>query len=143
MKEKLPLTYGEKTLELSFPADFLAGELIKPNPPVEVLNRAGMVKKIDTALARPDGTVRLRDMVKGKRVGLVISDEFRSGLQKLIAERMMIEIFAGDPESLTVFIATGTHDAGIYGKNLIQAVETMNINFCKTFGCSTCIIEFE
>ena len=54
---------------------------------------------------------------------LVISDEFRSGLQELITERMMAEIFAGDPVSLTVFIATGTHDPVIYGKNLVLAVK--------------------
>jgi len=125
MKKKLPFTYGEKVLELRFPDGFLAGDLVKPNPPDEILTRAGMVKKIDSALARPDGTKRLRDMVKGKRVGFVISDEFRWGLQELIAERMMVEIFAGDPKSLTVFIATGTHDAGIYGKNMIQVVKTI------------------
>ncbi len=125
MKTKLPFTYGENIMELSFPEGFLAGGLVKTHPPEEILTMAGMNERIDTALARPDGTERLRDMVKGKGVGFVISDEFRWGLQELIVDRMMAEIFAGDPESLTVFIATGTHDPGVYGKNLIQAVKTI------------------
>jgi nickel-dependent lactate racemase len=82
-----------------------------------------MTQKIDAALEAPQGKPRLREMVKGKRVGLVVSDEFRAGLQELIAERMMKEIFAGQPQSLHVFIATGTHSPEIYASNLIPAIE--------------------
>jgi nickel-dependent lactate racemase len=62
-------------------------------------------------------------MVAGKIVGLCISDEFRAGLQAQIAEAMMLEIDAGKPAQLRVFIATGTHDPAVYCKNLAPLVE--------------------
>ena len=120
--KKITFTYGDRTLDLSFPQEFLAGELIKPKPSKLKLNKDEMAVKIDKALKEPNGTKRLRKMVNGKKVGLVISDEFRAGAQEMIAQQMMNEIFLGNPESLNIFIATGSHDAKIYGKNLIPAI---------------------
>ena len=67
MKTKLPFTYGEKTLELSFPDGFLAGDLIRPNPPGEILTRAGMAEKIDRHSLAP------RVLVKKETDDLVLS----------------------------------------------------------------------
>ena len=122
MARRISLTYGEGQIDLTFPDGFLAADLIGPKPSREVLDREEMLRTIDEALEKPVGTPRLREMVAGKRVGLVVSDEFRAGLQTLIADRMMKEIFAGDPISLDVFIATGSHDPGVYARNLIPAI---------------------
>jgi nickel-dependent lactate racemase len=122
MTKQIALTYGEGKLDFEFPDGFMMGDLIRSNASQNRSTPEQMSQKIDETLGDPVGRPRLREMVKGKSVGLVISDEFRSGLQELIAYRMMSEIFAGDPAGLDVFIATGTHDQGVYAKNLIPAV---------------------
>jgi nickel-dependent lactate racemase len=122
MARQVSLTYGDGRVELAFPEGFLAADPIGPKPSGEVLDREEMVRRIDGALEKPVGTPRLREMVRGKRVGLVVSDEFRAGLQTLIADRMMREIVAGEPSALDVFIATGSHDSRVYAGNLIPAV---------------------
>jgi nickel-dependent lactate racemase len=121
--KQIALTYGEEEITLEFPNGFMLGDLIRPKPSKSQLTREEMVRVIDDALANPVKTPRLREMVSGKRVGLVVSDEFRAGLQDLIAERMMAEIFAGDPASLDIFIATGSHSPDVYARNLIPAIQ--------------------
>lgn len=123
MARQIPLTYGEGKLDLAFPDGFMMGDLIRPKASPNTSTPAEMIKKIDENLESPVRSPRLREMVKGKAVGLVISDEFRSGLQEIIADRMMKEIFAGDPGSLDCFIATGSHDQKVYASNLIPAIQ--------------------
>jgi len=60
----------------------------------------------------------------------VISDEFRSGLQELIISVMMNEIFKGNPKSLDIFIANGTHDPKVYCSNFLAKIK----NIAKDFG---------
>lgn len=123
MDKILKFTYGLSQLKLTFPDTFLEGELVEPKKNNEKLSKKQMKEKINNALKSPTGTPRLCKMSENKKVGLVISDEFRSGLQNFIAECMINEIVKGNPESLDVFIATGSHNPKVYAKNLITVIK--------------------
>ena len=128
MNKELKLTYGKEKINLSIPEDFLAGDLIKPKKSGNKITEAEMKGKIEEAIKNPIDSLPVKDMVEGKKVGLVISDEFRSGLQELIVSVMMNEIFKGNPESLDIFIANGTHDPKVYCKNLVaKTSEVKNV----------------
>ena len=115
-REHFELTYGTSTKNLSVSKDRLAGPLVSPRPfPPSTRPVTDMLNE---KLAAPDGRPQLRDMVRDKVVGIVISDEFRAGLQPQIAEVLMAEAAAGGPKEIRVFIATGTHDPAIYCRNL-------------------------
>lgn len=123
MDKEINFTYGLKKVKLTFQEDFLAGDLIKPKKNTNTLTREEMTDKINIALETPTGTPKLREMSSDKKVGLVISDEFHSGLQVLIAECLIKEIVKGSPKSLDVFIATGSHSSKIYANKLIPAIQ--------------------
>jgi nickel-dependent lactate racemase len=114
------LTYGSGSKALSFPQDFLLGEKIAPRT-VE----GGMSPRpaFAEALAKPEGTSPLRELAAGRRVGIVIADEFRAGLQKDILDTLIGEIAAARPEQASLMIATGSHDPKIYARNLIPAAQ--------------------
>ena len=113
MPESISLTYGTSTIDLSIPADFLAGPVIRPAtlPP---MTEEAMAARIDEALEAPMGRPRLRDLVAGKRVAVVVSDEFRAGLHSLIIDRLCEELRGGRPGRVTFLCATGTHDPDVY-----------------------------
>ena len=115
-REQFKLTYGTSTKELSVSKRRLAGPLVSPLP-FPPSNRT-VTDVLNEKLAAPDGRPRLRELVRDKVVGIVISDEFRAGLQPQIAEVLMTEAAAGGPAEIRVFIATGTHDPAIYCRNL-------------------------
>ncbi len=123
MDKKIKFTYGLNKTELTFPEGFLEGELVEPKKNSKNLSGLEMIDKINTALESPTGTPKLSEMATDKKAGLVISDEFRSGLQVLIAECMIKEIAQGRPKSLDIFIATGSHNPKIYAKNIVPAIE--------------------
>ncbi|MGD8787831.1 MAG: lactate racemase domain-containing protein, partial [Phycisphaerales bacterium] len=129
MSKELKLTYGNNKISISVPEDFLAGELIKPKKSSANMTEAEMKSKIEEAIKNPIDSPGINEIVAGKKVGLVISDEFRSGLQGLIVSVMMDEIFKVNPESLSVFIANGTHDPKVYCKNLITLIKNTAKDF--------------
>jgi nickel-dependent lactate racemase len=131
MNKKISVTYGKEKISLSIPQDFLAGDMIETRKSSRQMTAVEMKKKIEEAIENSIGSPKIKEIVNGKKVGLVISDEFRSGLQELIVSVMMNEIFKGDPESLNVFIANGTHDPKVYCKNLIVAIEKIVKSFNK------------
>ncbi len=118
MLKTLEFTYGDGKLALDFPEDFLAGDVVRPKPSKAKSTERELEAMIDDALAHPHDSPRLKDMVEGKSVALVISDEFRAGLQRLILDRMLVEIHAGRPSKIGVFVATGSHDPKYYAKNI-------------------------
>jgi nickel-dependent lactate racemase len=134
MKKEMKLTYGNEKIDISVPEDFLAGELIETRKSSGKMTEAKMKAKMEKAIENPIDSPLVKEMVRGKKVGLVISDEFRSGLQELIVSVMMKEIFKGEPESLNVFIANGTHDPEVYCKNLIVAIERIVGSFNREIG---------
>jgi len=131
MEKELKLTYGNKKISISVPEDFLAGDLIKPQKSANKMTETEMKAKMARAIKNPIDSVGVKEMVAGKKVGLVISDEFRSGLQELIVSVMMDEIFKGNPESFDIFIANGTHDPEVYCKNLIAFIKKTAKDFNK------------
>ncbi|MBW1873662.1 MAG: DUF2088 domain-containing protein [Deltaproteobacteria bacterium] len=109
------LTYGTETRTFSIPEDRLNGPLIQPRQ-VETLtgDPAGIIKE---ALAQPVGRPHLSKLSKDQNVGIVISDEFRAGLQHEILDALLDEVVAGLPRTITVLCATGTHKPEVYAKN--------------------------
>ncbi len=126
MNKDLKLTYGKEKINLSIPEDFLAGDLIRTKKSPNKMTEAEMKEKMVNAIRNPIDSPRVKDIVAGKKVGLVISDEFRSGLQELIVSVMMDEIFKGNPERLDVFIANGTHDPKVYCENLVAKIKKIS-----------------
>ena len=112
---KLSFTFGLDELSLDIPEDFLAGPMIQPRPPAVKLP---VDEAIEAALAEPVGSARLREMVGGKRVGVVMSDEFRAGQHERIIRGLLIEIAKGGPRDVTVCVATGSHDPEYYARNI-------------------------
>ncbi len=123
MNKNLSLTYGREKINMSIPENFLAGEIIETRKSSGTMTEAEMEDKMEEAIRTPLDSPGIKEIVNGKKVGLVINDEFRAGLQELIVSVMMNEIFKGSPESLNVFIANGTHDPRIYCKNLLPSVK--------------------
>lgn len=109
------LTYGTESKTFSIPEDRLNGPLIQPRQ-VEALagDPDGIIK---AALAQPVGRPRLSKLANDQNVGIVISDEFRAGLQHEILDALLDEIVAGSPRTITVLCATGTHKPEVYAKS--------------------------
>lgn len=117
---KFSLSYGNDTINFEIEDKHLPEKLpyIAPRR-VETSDEMRNIEgSINRALETPVDSPRLRDIVSGKRVALIISDEFRSGQQRLIIKSMMAEIAAGNPKEVWTFCATGSHDPEIYAKNI-------------------------
>ncbi len=116
-RRSFSLTYGCNRLELSAPASFLAGDVVKPSalPPRP---RSEILAELQAALERPLGRPRLRDVVRGKKVAVVLSDEFRAGLHEVIIEALSLELAPGAPREVVFLCATGTHEPEVYTKNI-------------------------
>jgi nickel-dependent lactate racemase len=123
MKKELELTYGNEKISISVPENFLAGNLVKPKKSDNKMTEAEMKEKIDFVIKNPINSPSIKEIVTGAKVGLVISDEFRWGLQELMVSVIINEIFEGDPRSLDIFIANGTHDPEVYCGNLVTFIK--------------------
>jgi nickel-dependent lactate racemase len=123
MNKEIKLTYGNEKISISAPENFLAGDLVVPKKSTNNMTEAEMKSKMKEAIENPIDSPKIEDIVAGKKVGLVISDEFRSGLQELIVYVMIEEIFKGNPESLNIFIANGTHNPKVYCGNLARKIK--------------------
>jgi nickel-dependent lactate racemase len=126
MNKELKLTYGKEKISITIPEDFLAGNLVKPKKSDNELTEKEMKERITYAIENPIDSPEIKEIVADKKVGLVISDEFRSGLQGLIVSVMMKEIFKGNPKSLDIFIANGTHDPKVYCGNLTRKIKEIS-----------------
>jgi len=111
----IALTYGIESFELAIPDGFLAGPLICPRSPERVMS---VDEAIEEAFADPIDSPPLREIVGGKRVGIVMSAEFRAGQHEHIIRHLLREIAAGEPREVLVFVATGTHDPEFYAANV-------------------------
>ena len=111
--ETISLAYGTSTIDLDVPGEFLAGPVLRPHTLPE-MTRGAMLEQIVRALGAPEGRPPLRELVGGKRVAVVVSDEFRAGLHALIIQALCAEIDAGEPAEVTFLCATGTHDPAVY-----------------------------
>ncbi len=119
--KQFELTYGSETRSFHIPEERLNGPLIAPRKTEPLAGKVADI--ISEALLKPDGRPKLRELVPGRRVGIVISDAFRAGLQHEILDGLLDEVLAGSPESITVACATGTHAPAVYAKNTGEWVE--------------------
>jgi nickel-dependent lactate racemase len=109
---KFALTYGLETREFEIPDDRVISGPISPR---KVEPMSGTVADIiKSELERPVDSPTLSEIVPGRKVGFLIADEFRAGLQETICRTVLAEILRHDPAEVTVFVATGSHDAAIY-----------------------------
>jgi nickel-dependent lactate racemase len=123
MKREIKLTYGNEKINISVSESFLAGDLIKTRKSENAMTEAEMKDKMEKTIKTPIDSPPVKDIVNGKKVGLVISDEFRSGLQELIVSVMIKEIFSGNPERLNIFISNGTHAPKVYCEKLVAVIK--------------------
>jgi nickel-dependent lactate racemase len=126
MEKEMKLTYGNEKISITVPENFLAGDLIKPKKSSINITEDEMKEKMLHAIENPIDSPGIEKLVTDKEVGLVISDEFRSGLQELIVSVMIKEIFKGNPESLDIFIANGTHNPKVYCGNLARKIKEIS-----------------
>ena len=119
-RKTVTLTYGPGTKQFEIDEDFLTGEPITPRK-VDLPERDPH-DVIREALAAPLGSPRLREMVEGKKVCLVVSDDFRAGLQVEIGECLLEEMAAGKPDYLWIFPATGSHNPAVYSTRIGDAL---------------------
>ncbi len=117
-KQPYVLTYGTENISVEIDDEFLAG------PPISPRSAQGTAphEAILAALARPVGRPPLRHMAKGKRVCVVVSDEFRFGLQDEIIQHFCEELAGSGATSVTFVCATGSHDPSVYAVNVEKSV---------------------
>lgn len=120
-RRKVTLTYGEDTREFEIDPSFLAAEPIAPRK-IDVPKRDPR-EVIREAINSPISGRKLGDMVDGKRVCVVVSDDFRAGLQVEIGHCLLEEIARGKPEKVWLFPATGSHNPDVYSKRIADACE--------------------
>jgi nickel-dependent lactate racemase len=118
MKRKFKISYGNDWKEFELESGLLATDPIAPRGAPTKMTPDQLKAEIVKALRSPVGRPPLREMAKGKKAAIVVSDEFRSGLQKEIIEVLLEEVSAGGPESIRVICATGTHEPSIYAGNV-------------------------
>ncbi len=116
------LTYGSGSLELAIPTAFMAGPPVRPRA-LPRMDEAAILDALRGAMASPIERPPLREMVAGKRVAVVVSDEFRAGLQERIIRVLCEELAAGEPAQVTFLCATGTHEPAVYAMGIGAMVE--------------------
>ena len=122
-RTSISLTYGKNSVDLTVPTARLAAPLVAPREPAALSGTP--VEVFRAALDQPVDRPLLRELVGGEAVGLVVSDEFRAGLQEEIAEALLAEIAAGGPKQVRVFFATGTHDPKVYTSVLGPRIQAL------------------
>jgi len=114
------LTYGNSSRSFQIPAEKVNGRLVAPMRPDPLPGAIPEILK--NALSEPLGCAPLSRMVEQKIVGIVVSDEFREGMQREILDTLLDEVVKGTPQAIIVLCATGTHPPGVYAKNASQWV---------------------
>ncbi len=122
MGTPVSLTYGTETLELEIPEGFLAGPVIRPRS-LPAMDDEAILDAMRAALAHPVGRPPLRELARGERVAVVVSDEFRAGQQERIIRALCEELAAAEPAHVTFLCATGTHEPRVYAMGIGEMVQ--------------------
>ncbi len=120
--ETVSLSFGSGKIELDIPRGFMAGEVIQPRA-MPAMEPQAILRDLRQALANPIGRPRLQQLVVGKRVAVVLSDEFRAGLHELIIHALCEELAAGGPSDVAFLCATGTHQPEVYAPRIQEWVQ--------------------
>ena len=87
MKKTLSFTYGTETRSVELEESLLAADPIAPRPAETVT--ATPRDLLRQALAAPVERPRLRELAKGRRVAIIVSDEFRAGQHQNIIDVLL------------------------------------------------------
>lgn len=114
------LTYGANAVNFTIGSQTLPQTLpfIEPRSVDITPQMRDIEGSITRALEAPINSPRLKDLVNGERVALIVSDEFRAGQQEAIIKCMMAEIAEGRPKEVWTFCATGSHEPEIYADKI-------------------------
>ncbi len=118
---RFELTFGTDKRAFTVPEEKLQGPLVAPRESAPLKGEVSAI--IAEALASPVDRPLLREMAAGRKVGMVISDAFRAGLQREIMDGLLEEVIAGGPKSVVVISATGTHNPEVYAKSTGEWVQ--------------------
>lgn len=121
-RRKVTLTYGTENKQFELDEAFMAGEPIAPRK-IDIPKRDPH-DVIREALTKPLGRPLLREMVGGKKVCLVVSDDFRAGLQVELGECLLEEMAHDKPAHVTIISATGSHNPQVYAKRILTELES-------------------
>lgn len=106
---EIAFPYGREKMTCKIPEKRYAGTLVSAMDEYEPgKSQEELVKE---AFANPVGSLRLRELAKGKRnVVIIASDHTRPVPSKIIIPQMLEEIREGNPDAhITFLIATGCH----------------------------------
>ena len=122
---KYSIHYGTETVEINAPDDFLSKDhpFIGPRKVKLTDSMKDIEGSIKNALENPHNSKPLRELVKDKIVGMVVSDEFRAGQHENIIKCLLEEISIGEPKKVNILCATGTHDAQVYSSKIKEWVD--------------------
>lgn len=76
------------------------------------------IELIREALASPVGKPRLREMARGRIVGVLVPDEFRAGHHKEMLQAASEELRDSGYKEIRILVSTGSHDPHFFTKNL-------------------------
>ena len=110
---RLDIPFGTSTLPLTLPDDRV-GAVLAPAASLSLsVSAAEERSRVESALAGPVGSPRLRELVRGKRrIAVITSDHTRPVPSRVTLPALFDEIFAGAPKAqITVVVATGCHRA--------------------------------
>ncbi|MDA0231850.1 MAG: nickel-dependent lactate racemase, partial [Chloroflexi bacterium] len=103
---KLRLDYGTDGLEVEVPQ---TATVIEPAHTAALPDTHAALMD---AVRRPDGTARLRELVRpGQRVGISVCDFTRPQPRRQMLEAIFEELTEVGADAFTIFVATGTHRA--------------------------------
>lgn len=121
---QISINYGSEKISFTIPDDnmiedhpFIAPRKLETTPEMDDIEG-----QLTNAISNPVSSPRLKDIVTGKIVAFVVSDEFRAGQHQSIIHSMLSEIALGKPSHVRVFCATGSHDKKFYAKRIEEWV---------------------
>ena len=113
----IDITYGTESKALEFPESKLGTYISGPRCDLQCLEM-DIDKALETTLASPVGTKTLRELAPGKKVGVIIPDEFRAGPHRAILKAIAKQLEGVDYRSVTVLVSTGSHSPVYFTKNI-------------------------
>lgn len=129
------LKYGDSKINVQVPDELMNGEMIAPSSPPRKMNDSEIMDEIRKALVTPHACEPLATAAAGKKVAVLVNDEFRAGFQQQLLNVAMEELAKASPSKIVVLCATGTHPPEFYAKNIrvwaFEAAEKagVSINF--------------
>jgi len=117
MDESIHITYGNDTLPLTVEEEFLANYISGPRKDLTGVE-LDIRTAIENALASPVGQRTVEELAPGKRIALILPDEFRAGPHEAILSVFAKILKDIQYESLLVLISSGSHSPVYFTSNI-------------------------